>query len=184
MAGRVDGNVRWQRSRDDQVAADGKLKLTDFELSTTGQQPWRERELTLDLAGAAALQAGQIQRVLSASVQVHSGSDVLKTDLLQPVATAGPATAWPLGLKATGNLATWLPRLRPFVPLGDRRLTGTSTWMPPLACQPKGRRRVAKLQIDQFQFASGIPPSTNRRFVGRQGNVGRAQGRVTRKMWR
>ena len=152
MAGRVDGNVRWQRSRDDQVAADGKLKLTDFELSTTGQQPWRERELTLDLAGAAALQAGQIQRVLSASVQVHSGSDVLKTDLLQPVATAGPATVWPLGLKATGNLATWLPRLRPFVPLGDRRLTGTVNLdaTARVSAQQVDADSV-KLQIDQFQ---------------------------------
>jgi hypothetical protein len=152
IGGRIDGSVRWQRSRDDQVAADGKLKLNDFELSTSGQQPWRERELTLDLAAAAALRGGQIQRILSASVQVHSGSDVLKTDLLQPVATVGPATAWPLGLKATGNLATWLPRLRPFVPVGDRRLAGNLNLdATARVSAQKVDADSVKLQIDQFQ---------------------------------
>jgi hypothetical protein len=104
------------------------------------------------LAAAADVKGGQLNRVLSASLQVHSGSDDLKTDLLQPVAAVGQATGWPLGLKATGNLATWLPRLRPFVPLGDRQLAGTLNLdATARVSAQKVDAESVKLQIDQFQ---------------------------------
>ncbi len=152
MAGRVDGNIRWQHSQDDQVAADGQLKLNGFELSSSGQQPWREKELTLDLASTADVKGGQINRILSASLQVHSGSDELRTDLLQPVVAAGDAGPWPLGLKARGNLATWLPRLRPFVPIGDRQLAGVLNLdATARVSAQKVNAESVKLQIDQFQ---------------------------------
>lgn len=152
LAGRIDGNVRWERSADDQLAADGQLKLNDFELSARGQQPWRETLLSLDLAGKAELRGSQLERVVSASVQVHSGSDQLTTELLQPVITRGEAPVWPLGLKVRGNLASWLPRLRPFLPLGDRRLTGALQLD---ATASVSAEQIAAqsltLQIDQFQ---------------------------------
>jgi len=152
LAGRVDGNIRWQHSENDQVAADGQLKLNDFELTSRDRQPWRESELTLDLAGTADVKGGQINRVLSATLQVHSGSDELRTDLLQPVAVTGDAPLWPLGLKLRGNLATWLPRLRPFVPLGDRQLAGVLNLD---ATTSVSAQRIdaesVKLQIDQFR---------------------------------
>ena len=181
MAGRVDGNIRWQRSQDDQVAADGKLKLSDFELSSRGELPWRERELTLDLVAVAGLQGKQIRRVQSASVQVRSDSDTLKTELLQPVADVGPATTWPLSLHATGNLATWLPRLRPFVSLGERRLAG--------AVNLDATARVSaqkvdadslQLQIDQFQSREwnlAIDEPTIR--LDAKGSWDGAQGRIS-----
>jgi len=152
MAGRIDGNVRWQRSAEDQLTADGQLKLNDFELSATGELPWREALLTLDLAAAAELRGSQIQRVVSASLQVHSGHDELKTDLLQPVVTTVDTPVWPLSLKVRGNLATWLPRLRPFVPLGDRRLAGTVKLDATTSVSTQQvEAQAVTLQIDQFQ---------------------------------
>jgi len=181
MAGRVDGNIRWQHSQNEQVAADGQLKLNEFELSSSGQQPWREKELTLDLAATADVKGGQINRVLSASLQVHSGSDQLRTDLLQPVAAIGDAGPWAWGLKARGNLATWLPRLRPFVPLGDRQLAGVLNLD---ATARVSAQRVdaesVKLQIDQFQSREwdlAIDEPTVR--LDAKATWDAAQGRVT-----
>lgn len=181
MAGRVDGNIRWQHSQNDQVAAEGQLKLNDFELSSRDQQPWRERELTLDLAGTADVKGGQIDRVLSASLQVHSGSDELRTDLLQPIAMAGDSPLWPLGVKARGNLATWLPRLRPFVPLGDRQLAGVLNLDATASVSAqKIDAQSVKLQIDQFQSRQwdlAIDEPTIR--VDAKASWDASQGRVT-----
>lgn len=152
LAGRIDGNVRWERAADDQLAADGQLRLNDFELSARGEQPWREALLTLDLAGKAELRGSRIERVVSASVEVQSGGDELKTELLRPVTTGGDAPAWPLGLKARGNLASWLPRLRPFLPLGDRRLAGAVQLEATASVSAEQvEAQTLTMQIDQFQ---------------------------------
>lgn len=181
MAGRVDGNVRWQHPQTDQVAADGRLKLNDFELSSSGQPPWREKELTVDLAATAELTSGRINRVLSASLRVHSGSDELRTDLLQPVVAVGDAEPWPLRLKARGNLATWLPRLSPFVPVGDRQLGGVLNLDATARVSAQSLTAEAvKLQIDQFQSREwdlAIDEPTIR--VDAKASWDAAQGRVT-----
>ncbi len=152
MSGRLDGDFRWQQTAGEQIAADGQLELAEFELSSSGQLPWREKQLTVKLAAAAELAGSQIQRIASAKVHLQSGTDELTSDLLQPVNAADDAVAWPLGLKLRGNLATWMPRLRPFVPVGDRRMAGLVNLD---ATTRVSTQRIdaeaVKLQIDQFQ---------------------------------
>ena len=124
VAGRLDGDLRWQRSAKDQVAADGKLDLRDFELTVSEDDRWVEKHLTVQLAAKAEVREGQVDQVIAGSLAVNSGNDRLVVALTGSVDRPTSGTAWPLQVKASGQLATWVARLKPILPSGSWQLAG------------------------------------------------------------
>ena len=124
LAGRLDGNLRWQRSVGNQVAATGKLDLRDFELTVSEEDRWVEKHLTVNLAGKAEVREGQVQQVTAGSLSIDSGNDRFVAALTSPVDRPTRGTTWPLHVKASGQLATWVPRLKPILSGGSWQLAG------------------------------------------------------------
>ena len=114
LAGQLAGNLRWQRAGQRQVAADGQITLSDFELTAADNMPWREKQLVIGLAARADAVDGRIARVDTATARLDSAGDQLQAELLRPIDQPTAQSAWPLRLRARGRLATWLPRLQPF----------------------------------------------------------------------
>ncbi len=137
LAGRLDGELTWQTPAAAPTAATGRLTLKDFEVSLPGSRPWRERELSGDLAASARVRDGRLATVHSASVTVRSDRDQLRAELQRPVEMSAADPNWPLRVTAAGELATWLPRLQPLGTLDGWNLSGT------LDLEPVRRSRSA-----------------------------------------
>jgi hypothetical protein len=71
-----------------------------------------------------ALGASGLDRIDTAQLQVVAGADQLAAELSAPVAAPSAATAWPVKFILRGDLATWTPRIQPFMPLGELRIAG------------------------------------------------------------
>jgi len=125
LAGRLDGSLQWQRDGERQVAADGQITLSDFELATAENLPWREKQLVVELAATADAVDGRIARVETAAATLHSAGDQFQAELLRPIDQPSAQSAWPLRVHANGQLATWLPRLQPFLSPSGWKLDGT-----------------------------------------------------------
>jgi hypothetical protein len=124
LTGRLEGDVRWQRSNAAEVTADGSLALRDFELVVSDDDRWTEEQLTVDLAGKAEVREGRVDQVTSGTLAMNSGNDRLLATLTAPVNRPTAGTAWPLRVKGSGQLATWMPRLRSILPTGRWQLAG------------------------------------------------------------
>jgi len=125
LAGRLDGKVNWRCDNRQQLAADGRLTLADFKLAAADRPSWQEQQLVLDLAATAETTGGEISKVKTASLTLQSGSDRFLTELIRPIDRPTGQTAWPIRLRAGGQIETWLPRLQPLFTLADWRIQGT-----------------------------------------------------------
>ena len=124
LSGRLDGDMRWQRRGDEIVTANGEVTLAEFELAAKDALPWREQQLVVTLAATARAAQDRLTRIESASVTLESGQDRLTAELLRPVDRSQGGAAWPIRMRAVGDLATWVPRGKPFFSAGNWRLAG------------------------------------------------------------
>lgn len=124
LRGRLDGTFNWRCDDNQRLAADGQIALADFRLTASGHPSWQERQLVVDLAATADTAAGEISRVKTASLTLQSGSDRFLAELTRPVDRPTKQAAWPMRLRAGGQLATWLPRLQPLFSLADWKVKG------------------------------------------------------------
>lgn len=122
MAGKLDGNFSWTSDPQQQLVGDGQFVLRDFELS--GDRPWREQQLNLEASVKAAVADNAISRLDSAQLNLVSNNDKLEVKLMQAVDRPGAKSTWPLRIVGQGDLATWLPRLRPFFDVGQLEAAG------------------------------------------------------------
>lgn len=115
LSGRLDGQLDWRREGTAGVTASGQISLQDFELTVADHEPWREASLAVTVAATAAIPGQQIEQLSTLQVQLQAGTDLLRVELLKPVDKPGAGSAWPLRGELRGQLATWRPRLQPFV---------------------------------------------------------------------
>jgi hypothetical protein len=130
------------------------LNLRDFVLEAKGLQPWKEKDLSLTAIVDGVVGANGLQQINVGTATIISGSDRCDAQLTKPVAAPFDIAAWPVAWKVTGNLASWLPRLQPIVPLsglqaeGAFELTGAASVAPTAVAVEK-----ATLQGKQIRAA-------------------------------
>jgi hypothetical protein len=70
------------------------------------------------------LAAASLAQINAGKLIVEAGTDRLDAELTQPVKSPSVASIWPARFTLRGDLASWAPRLQPFVPLGGWRMAG------------------------------------------------------------
>lgn len=117
LAGDGWTHIDWKRQKDGRFQADGEFQVREFRLATPGRRPWSEEHLLMffSLVGQADKQC--LKLVEKANLKLQSKPDELVMDLRRPIDNFTSTGAWPVQLKAKGELATWLARLEPW--LGD-----------------------------------------------------------------
>ena len=129
LSGEGSGNLNWMRTPQQQFTAGAELQINDFQLTTTGRQPWRERNLSLSLSLSANGQTdlGENTRIDAAALTLKTTNDQIKARLTGAVADLTDGGSWPVRLDMRGQLQNWPARLAPWLPTGGWRIGGGYT---------------------------------------------------------
>ncbi|MDX1944223.1 MAG: hypothetical protein SFU86_02370 [Pirellulaceae bacterium] len=132
LAGTLDARVRWQAGQGSAWAGNADAHVRNFEFAAAGLAPWRETDLAIVAAAQGKLApatpevaAPGLAELSSASLTISAGPDQLEATLTEPVAKPTAQSQWPVRARLVGDLANWLPRLQPFVPLSGWRAAGS-----------------------------------------------------------
>ncbi|NIL98456.1 MAG: DUF748 domain-containing protein, partial [Planctomycetales bacterium] len=156
LAGTWNAGLELDRRTDGQFTANGHALFEDFQLEYPGRRPLREQRLTLALDTSGMADRQGIAQLQHATLRLGSAGDQLNLQLRSPVARPLAQAAWPLSLKLQGQLASWLPRLQPWLPFsgwqvaGGVRLQATAS----LAAD-EAVIEQAKLTLQQLQASNG-----------------------------
>ena len=120
LAGNATAQLKWSRQADDQLTVDGNAVVENFQLTSpdTGL-PWIEPRLTIMLCSTGIANDEGLQSIDAGNFQFVAGGDQLVAQLVQPVSFESDEIAWPIDVIATGNLASWIRRLTPWLDLTD-----------------------------------------------------------------
>jgi translocation and assembly module TamB len=124
MAGTFGGELACRRDVNDTLAVGGNLVIDKLELSLPGGLALNEPRLDVGLTAAGVADDGGIQRIDQAQLTVVAGADSAEVELLRPVEQPSWDTGWPLQVRCSGELSTWLGRLRAWVPLDEWQISG------------------------------------------------------------
>jgi len=117
LAGQLHADLQWQQDAEGHVGVDGTASATGFEFTAAAAQPWREQLLEIKISAEALAGRGGLQSLDQATLVLDSQGDHFEAELSAPVAPVARSGEWPFSLQLTGNLQTWLPRLRGFIEL-------------------------------------------------------------------
>ncbi len=154
IAGALDCQGHWQTTGQ-QLAGDLKCTVENFVLSTNGGR-WREDEVRGQGQWEATVAGSRLVQLRSAALAADLGSDHADCHLRSPVDSFGSLATWPVQVHVTGQLASWLQRLRPWVHLRGLHLEGGVQLT---AAADVGLRtcRVAPLQLELTELQAQVP---------------------------
>lgn len=158
LAGELSAKANWQQQPDQRVRCVGNVHLSNFALATPDSEAWQEDQLTIDADVLAAIGKSGVERLDSGQVTLKAGSDFLEIRLAGSRQLNGAKSPWPASAVLRGELASWLPRIKPWVTLPPHQSQGqiNLTANGQLAGQQLHVEK-AMLQLDEFQFAgSGL----------------------------
>ena len=128
LAGMFGGQIQWRRGERDNWQAAAAARVQNFELAAAGLAPWKEQDLTVNANLNGQLIGTSLEQINSGKLTVIGAADRLEAELTGPVSLAATptpsASQWPVKFALQGELATWLPRVQPFVALGEWRMAG------------------------------------------------------------
>jgi hypothetical protein len=125
LSGKVTAEAQWNAAPDGQLTLTSKAVAQGLEIVIPNCRPWREQELRVEAAAKGLVSVGRLEQLDEATARLEAGNDRLDVELLKAVAV-NEATAWPLRVDGTGELADWLPRLQVFWPLTGWDLAGSA----------------------------------------------------------
>jgi hypothetical protein len=128
LAGTGNARVTWQQAARDQFNAMATGELTKLAISLADGAVWTEPQLAIraDAAGLLDPISRQPVRIDSAKLEVGGQGDELHAQLTSAVSLTHGAAVWPLSVRATGQIARWLTRARPWVDLDPWQIDGQS----------------------------------------------------------
>ena len=154
MAGGGTARLSWKRPDGRQFQAGAQLGVQDFQLSIPSQKIQLKESLSVTVAATGRTDFAAENRLDTATLSLQAGQDRLDARLVQPVVDFKQGGTWPLDDQGEGQLAQWLPRLRPWIALDDWNPAGSYT----LTVQGTGSAglidvRTAQLSVQQFRVA-------------------------------
>jgi hypothetical protein len=117
MAGDGWTYLDWKRHSEGRFQADGELQLREFQLAAPGRRPWQEKHLLTFFSLTGQADDEGLQEIQKADLKLESKPDTLLVELREGMTDFTANSTWPLQVEASGDLATWLARLEPW--LGD-----------------------------------------------------------------
>jgi translocation and assembly module TamB len=171
LAGEGWSHLSWTRDQAGQFNVDGEFQISDLSLGASDYEPWIEDNLVVKTKFTGRSEGREVRRVDSGLVELESRSDSAQVRLLKPVSDLTRAGNWPVAVQAQGQLATWLPRLGPWIgQFSQWNLAGGAK----LDSQVTASARQVKLEktslvLRQFH-AEGLGMTINEREVKVTGN--------------
>jgi translocation and assembly module TamB len=125
LAGTGTAKLDWQTSSD-QFTATATADLAQLAVSLGDGKTWSEPHLAIrgNVAGVRDAATRQPARVDSAKLEVNGQGDLLDAQLVRAVALTSDDAVWPFTIKATGGIARWLTRVRPWFAPGEWQIDG------------------------------------------------------------
>lgn len=122
LRGRMALDGEWQFQDSGAIECQARGAAEKLVLHFPGRRECREDRLDLvvNLKGAQ-------HRVETADLQLSSGGDKLTAKLREPVKLDGKAARWPVDLRVTGNVASWLARVPSNIVPADWQVAGRVT---------------------------------------------------------
>jgi len=137
------------------VTANGNVLLEGFQLQAPGLRPWDEPRLTAAFTMRGTMDAASLTRLEEGELRVDSGSDHLLATLTQPVDKPQRNSAWPVKASMEGNVAAWLARVQPWLPLTGWQLSGAARCTAEATVSTKSCDvKQAHLQLQDFKAVS------------------------------
>jgi hypothetical protein len=134
MAGTGTAQLNWRQTERDKFAAKANAELAQVLVVLSDGATWSEPKLTLDAGAYGLLDPITLRptRVDKAKLDIAGEdlatqqSDVLHAEINSPIALTSDAPVWPITIRATGSIARWLTRARPWFAPGDWKIDGAS----------------------------------------------------------
>ena len=126
LGGTASAQLKWQRDKG-HIRALGQAVVENFRCKESGSnRPWTESRLVMELSALGTAGDRGWKQVESGSLQITSGTDSLVVQLLSPInlGQEQPLLPTDIGVSLRGDLASWYPRLRPWVRWNDWTVAG------------------------------------------------------------
>lgn len=107
--------VDWARQQDGRFQANGEFQVRQFRLAAPDRRTWSEENLLVFFKLVGLADDSRLQRVDNADIKLESKPDALTLELVKPLSDFNSKATWPLEFKLVGDLATWQPRLAPWI---------------------------------------------------------------------
>jgi hypothetical protein len=128
LAGTGDARLEWRQAADNRFTATATGNLAQVSVSLPDGSVLAEPQLAIrgDASGSMKTTSWRPARIDSAKLNVSGQGDVLHAQVANPVDLASDTPLWPLSLRASGRIARWLARVRPWVAPGAWQIDGQS----------------------------------------------------------
>jgi hypothetical protein len=124
LAGRLGAHVEWNQGQADAWTAKADARVQNFVAAAAGLAPWRESDLAIGADLTGVLGTDGLEKISRGTLSIVSAADRLDANLTEAVASPSANSEWPVGFTIQGDLATWMPRLQPFVSLAGWDFAG------------------------------------------------------------
>jgi len=116
LAGTGSAKLAWQQAGAEQFSATASGDLAQLAVSLGDGGMWAEPQLAIraEVAGVLDPSMNRPTRVDVAKLQVNGQGDLLDAQLTSAVGLTDAAPAFPVTIKASGRIARWLTRVRPW----------------------------------------------------------------------
>jgi hypothetical protein len=156
LAGRGAAEITWKQTGNDNFAARATGSLTELRVASAQGSLWSEPQLKLDVTAAGVMDSSSRRpsRVDSARMQLDAQGDALDAQLTGPALLTTEPPIWPISITATGRIARWLTRMRPWYAPDPWHVDGD------LALTAHVRMAASTLELNETQLvATGFQAS-------------------------
>jgi hypothetical protein len=128
LAGTGTAKVTWQQTDGDKFTAAAASEFTQLRVALGGGAEWTEPQLALRAEAGGVLDpiTHRPVRVDNAQLQVNGQGDQLDARLSGAVSLTNSKPLWPIAVRASGSIAHWLTRARPWLTPGAWQIDGQS----------------------------------------------------------
>jgi len=126
LGGTASAQWKWQLDKG-HIRALGQVVVENFRCKESGSnRPWTESRLVMELSALGTAGERGWKEVESGSLRITSGTDSLVAQLLSPINPGQGQPLLPIDIDVNlrGDLASWYPRLRPWVRWNDWTVVG------------------------------------------------------------
>jgi hypothetical protein len=116
LAGTGSARVTWKQNNANAFSAQAVGSLSQLRVELGDGAVWAEPQLDVDATATGTLDRAQRRpnRIDAARLQLVAQGDELNAQLTSPVDLMSETPTWPMSLRATGRIARWLRRARPW----------------------------------------------------------------------
>lgn len=122
--GRGEGTLAYKPAEDGRFQASTEVRFTELNIAQRKKLVWAEPKLQIEASATGSLTKFSPDKIATAELRLRGARDRLDAELLQPVSLRDASQPWKVTLEATGPLASWAGRLRPWVESVPEQLEG------------------------------------------------------------